>query len=195
VSANGDKAGAPRQSAADARAEAQARATARRAERAVVIDREFADGVPGRAILVAAQASTAVFVVATVVAAAVDTRPLRLATALVDVVLFVVGCALFLVALYDGAQRSREAEMTMSGWWFLTDAAPPAVRRTLLGALAVQTVTAFAGAAARPFTSLAFGILVPTLGVALAGLWGARHGSFPERRVVAAPPPARRRRR
>jgi hypothetical protein len=31
---------------------------------------------------------------------------------------------------------------------------------------------------ARPFTSLAFGVLSPLFGLAMAGLWGARHGSF-----------------
>jgi hypothetical protein len=47
-------------------------------------------------------------------------------------------------------------------------------------------VVAFAAAALRPFTSLAFGILVPMWGLALAGVWGARHGTFGPR-VVAEP--------
>ena len=33
----------------------------------------------------------------------------------------------------------------------------------------------------RPFTPLAFGILVPMLGLGLIALWGARHGTFPAR--------------
>jgi len=42
-------------------------------------------------------------------------------------------------------------------------------------------VAAFATAAARPNSSLAFGILAPLWGQGLAGLWGARHGAFPPR--------------
>jgi hypothetical protein len=34
-------------------------------------------------------------------------------------------------------------------------------------------------AAARPFTALAFSVLVPMLGVGLLALWAARHGRFP----------------
>lgn len=171
-----------RPSAAEARAAAEAAAKARRAAQQGELDAHFAEVIPGRAILRAAQGSTLLFVVVTVLAAAVDTRGLRLVAAVVDLVLFVIGCLLFLLALYGGAQRSRTAEMTMSGWWFLSGSAPRSVRTTLLGAVAVQTVTAFAGAAARPFTALAFGILVPTLGLALCGLWGGRHGWFPARR-------------
>ena len=32
-----------------------------------------------------------------------------------------------------------------------------------------------------PFTSLAFGVLVPMFGLAQAGLWGARYGHFGSR--------------
>jgi hypothetical protein len=45
----------------------------------------------------------------------------------------------------------------------------------------VQVVVALVTAIARPFTGLAFGILVPVFGLGLAGLWGARRGSFPSR--------------
>ena len=55
------------------------------------------------------------------------------------------------------------------------------VRRQLLGAFGVQVVVALATAAIRPFTGLAFGILVPTYGLGLVGLWGARRGAFPPR--------------
>lgn len=169
------------QTVAEARAEAQARAKAARADTASALAEHFGDRPVGPGIVQFALASTAVFTVATLVAAIGDTRSLRIATAVLDVVLFVVGCVLFLVALYVGAQRSRERVITMSGLWFLSGSAPPRVRTVLLANVAVQTVVAFVGASIRFGSSLAFGILVPTLGIALCGLWGARHGMFPER--------------
>ena len=36
-------------------------------------------------------------------------------------------------------------------------------------------------AGVRTFTVLAYGVLVPVYGLALCGLWGARHGWFPDR--------------
>jgi len=36
-------------------------------------------------------------------------------------------------------------------------------------------------ASVRPFTGLAFGILVPTYGLGLVGLWAVRLGEFPPR--------------
>jgi hypothetical protein len=46
---------------------------------------------------------------------------------------------------------------------------------------------AVATAAARPFSSLAFGILAPMFGLALLALWGAVHGRFPPRVAPATP--------
>lgn len=175
---------APRQTAAEARAEAQARANAGRAERDDALAQRFGGGVPGQGILRATRITTAAFVLFTTVAVVLDTRGARLAIALFDVALFVAGCVLFLLALYEGAQRSREADLTMAGWWFLSGSAPRPVRVTLLGAVAVQTVAAFTGAAIRIESALAFGILVPTLGLALCGLWGARYGMFPPRKFA-----------
>ena len=50
--------------------------------------------------------------------------------------------------------------------------------------MAVQTIVGLVTAAIRIETTLAFGILVPTLGLAFCGLWGARHGLFPPRRFA-----------
>lgn len=129
--------------------------------------------------------ATALFGVAAAAAAAV---PEQLATpvAVLDVVLFGAGLGAFTAALVAAAARSRHEELTVSGLFLLTGSAPAPVRRALLGALAVQTVVALATASARPFTPLAFGILVPTLGLGACGLWAARHGTFPPR------PPSRR---
>jgi hypothetical protein len=58
------------------------------------------------------------------------------------------------------------------------------VRTNLLGALAAQVAVAVLTASVRPYTTLAFGTLVPVYGLGLCGLWAARHGSFGSR-VVA----------
>jgi hypothetical protein len=123
---------------------------------------------------------TAVFTVTGVAAAVAE--PARPVAVAVSLALFVLGTAAMALALLRAAGRSRTDEVTVPGVFFLTESAPPAVRRHLLGALAVQVVVALATAAARPFTSLAFGILVPVYGLGLAGLWGARHGQFGPRR-------------
>jgi len=63
--------------------------------------------------------------------------------------------------------------------FFLTGGtAPRPVRVRLLGAFAVQVVVALVTSSIRVYTEVAFGILVPMLGLGLAGLWGARHGRF-----------------
>ena len=52
---------------------------------------------------------------------------------------------------------------------------------TFASSLAVEVVVALGAAIARPYTSLAAGTLVPVYGLALCGLWAARHGTFPPR--------------
>jgi len=121
---------------------------------------------------------TGAFAVAALTAAAV---PVRFATpaAVLDVLLFVVGLAAFAAALLRAAGRSRHEELSVSGLFLLTGCAPPGVRQVLLGCVTAQTLVAFATAALRPFTPLAFGVLVPTFGLGACGLWAARHGVFP----------------
>lgn len=99
--------------------------------------------------------------------------------ATIAVVLFAVGTGAFLGAYAIAVSRSRTEAIAVAELFFLTGAtAPRDVRRRLMAALAVQVAVALATAAARPFTSLAYGTLVPVFGLGLAGLWGARHGSF-----------------
>jgi hypothetical protein len=131
--------------------------------------------------LTASLAGTAAFTVTAVLAVAVDAlRPLAAATA---IALFVAGIALFFWAYAVAVGRSRTDAIGIGGLFFLAgpETAPPPIKRALLAALAVQTVVALATAAARPFTSLAFGVLAPLYGLALTGLWGARHGRFAPR--------------
>lgn len=140
----------------------------------------FGEHVPGRAIIVASWICTGVFALAAVPALAdpADAAALYFG---VSVVLFLAGCALFMVDLVLAAARSRDDAMGIGGLFFLAGSAPTSVQRHLLASLAVQVVVAIGAAALDPFTPLAFGTLVPTLGLAFCGLWSVRHGLFPAR--------------
>lgn len=106
----------------------------------------------------------------------------RTAAAAVSLLLFAVGTAAFLTAYLLALGRSRTEAISVAGLFFLTDgAAPRDVRRWLLAALVVQVAVALATASAKPYTSLAYGILVPVFGLGMTGLWGARHGHFAPR--------------
>lgn len=123
--------------------------------------------------------ATAVFTAVSVAAVAVP-DPLEYVAVPVDLVLFVVGCATFLWAYAVAIGRSRYEALTMAGVFFLADRVAPArVTRALRLLLAAQVVVAVGAAAARPFTAVAFAVLVPLLGLGLMALWGARHGVFP----------------
>lgn len=137
----------------------------------------------GDPIVRASAAGTVVFVLTAV--AAVVTRAATVAAAAVALGLFAAGIGIFFWAYAIAVGRSRTDAIGIGGLFFLAgeDTAPKPVKRVLLGLLAVQTVVGLATAAARPFTTLAFGVLVPLFGLALAGLWGARHGRFGPRRA------------
>ena len=105
-----------------------------------------------------------------------------LSAAIFDGVLFALGTLAFVRTLLVVAQRSRTEELSVAGIWFLGGGSAPAdIRRWLLGCLAVQTAVALVAASLRPYTALAFGILVPMFGVGMCGLWAARSGTFPPR--------------
>jgi hypothetical protein len=99
-----------------------------------------------------------------------------------SVVLFAVGTAAMLWAYALGVSRSRTDLVTVPGLFFLAgDVAPPATRRALRVATIVEVVAVVAAASMRPFTEVAFGILAPMFGLGLMGMWGGRHGAFPDR--------------
>jgi len=128
----------------------------------------------------ASWAGTALFGAASVVAV-VDDGTMRTAAVIVDLALFAAGCGAFLWAFALAVGRSRHEAIGVGGLYFLAGCAPQGVRRYLMGALAVQVVVAFTAASLRPFTAVAFAILVPMFGLGLAGLWAARHGMFDPR--------------
>ena len=132
-------------------------------------------------IIRASVAGTAVFAVIAVLAAATNADALVVVAVIVDLLLFVAGCGAFVVTLVGAAGRSRADELTLTGIWWLTGSGPSEVRRVLLGSFGAQVAVALATASARPFTGLAFGILVPTYGLGLIGLWAVRLGVFPPR--------------
>lgn len=137
---------------------------------------------PGRGMIAASWIGTAVFTVTAVLSAI--TSAMRATGVIVALALFAVGCVVFLKAFFEAVERSRTEEIAVANLYFLSGSAPKVVRRHLLGSTAVQVVVAFATASARPFTAVAFGILVPMYGLGMAGMWAARHGEFPDRRKL-----------
>jgi hypothetical protein len=120
---------------------------------------------------------TAVFVLAAALGAA--SRKLDALAAAVSIILFAIGSVAMLIAFLRAVGRSRTETIGIGGLYFLAGTTAPApVRRIFMVLLAVQTVVGVAAAASRPFTELAACVLAPVFGLGLAGLWGARNGSF-----------------
>lgn len=131
-------------------------------------------------IVTASWVGTAAFGVTSALGAVVSA--LDVVALAVALVLFAAGTVAFFVAYATAVGRSRTDKIGVMAMFFLEGrVAPKPTKRLLLTAFAVQVLVAVAVAAARPNTSLAFGILAPVYGLALAGLWGARHGTFPAR--------------
>lgn len=135
---------------------------------------------PGGPIVVASWVGTAVFVVAAV-AATIAPGPLGAPFAGLSVVYLLAGIALFLYTLVLAAFRSRVDAIGIGGLFFLQGTAPKRVQAHLLASLVIEVVVAFAAASIRIYSPLAFGLLVPMYGLGLAGVWGARHGTFAPR--------------
>lgn len=146
-------------------------------------------------IVGASWAGTIVF--AFVAVAAVAEPRARVPAAALSLALFAAGLGIFVWAYAIAVARSRTDAMGIGGLFFLAGrhTAPARVKFALLSSLAAQVVVGLATAGARPFTSLAFGVLVPTYGLALTGLWGARKGRFAPRRPERPPEAAQEARR
>lgn len=99
-------------------------------------------------------------------------------TAVVSGVLFAVGVVLFLWGYALGVVRSREEQITLGGLFFLSGTAPEVVRLRLRTAFLAQVAVAVIAASVRPYTSVAFAVLAPMLGLGAMALWGARYGTF-----------------
>ena len=138
-------------------------------------------GHPGQDLYKLNLYATAVFVVAAIVAAILP-GPLSIPFAVLSCVLFVIGTIAFLWAYGKAIERSREEDISVAMIYGMATVAPKAVRRRFHTLTFVQSVAAIATSAIHPFTPQAFGILAVMLGIGLAGLWSARHGTFAERK-------------
>lgn len=138
----------------------------------------------GDRIITSSWAGTAVFAVVAIIAT-IDPESLGAPAVIVSLLLFASGSVAMFWAFLIAVQRSREVVIGIGGLYFGAGSAPSGVQRHLMASLAGQVVVAFTTASIRPFTSVAFGILVPVWGLGLAGLWCARHGEFAPRDDVA----------
>lgn len=145
----------------------------------LVDDAEAAE--EGMDVLTASVATTGLFTAAAVLATVFPDQAAR-PVAVLDLLLFVAGLVAFGMAFAKALGRSRTEQIDVARLFFLAaGTAPRTVRNRLLGCLAIQIVVAFTTSSIRLYTEVAYGILVPMLGLGLAGLWGARHGAFPAR--------------
>ena len=143
----------------------------------------------GEVVIKANLAGTLLFTVTAVTAAVFFTTAWQWVAAITALVLFAIGVFAFLWSYYNAVQRSRREQISVTGLYLLLGPPTPApVRRTMLGALAVQVVVAAVTTFTRldgpdgdPGSSLALGFLVPMLGFGLNGLWAAYHADFPAR--------------
>ncbi len=164
--------------AAEARAEYEADREANKAARRAEMDAAFPDGVPGRWVSVSTWLATGVFTLVSI-AAVIDPEAFISVYFGVAVVLFLAGSALFAADIVLMAARSRDDLMGIGGIFLLAGSAPREVQVSLLSSLGVQIVVSIVAAAIHPFTPLAFGTLVPILGLSMCGLWSVRYGHFP----------------
>lgn len=137
-------------------------------------------GTEGGGIINAAWAAASTFAF-TALLATISPDRFGPAAAAVSIALFAIGFGVFLWAYALAVARSRTDAIGIGGLYFLVGSAPKIVAFRLRLALAIEVVVAIASASVRPYSSVAFGVLVPLLGLALCGLWGARFGSFPLR--------------
>lgn len=140
------------------------------------------DADRGERIIVVSWAADVLFAV-TAIPAALGVSAFDVASIAVALGLFVISlgvwCWAFAVAL---VRTTRGDDVVVSSMFLVQGPAPKRVRVHLFGALGVCVAVTAVTAAAEPF-----GVLVPMLPLGLIGLWGARHGVFPPRRVPGGP--------
>jgi hypothetical protein len=134
----------------------------------------------GAPIITVSWIGTGVYVV-TALVATVFPDGFGVAATTVSLVLFAIGCAVFLWAYLVAVQRSRTDLIGIGGLYFLQGTAPRTVQLHLLGSLVVEVVVAVVTASIRLYSALAFGFLVPVFGLGMCGLWAARYGTFEPR--------------
>ncbi len=136
---------------------------------------------------------TALFTVSAGAAALVFEGFAKTQGVVVSLALFGLGVVLFLWGYWRAVQRSRSDVMSVTELYFLVG--PSIEKRTariMNAMLAIQVIVAVTTAIIRgstpaadgtstPGSTLAFGVLVPTFGLGLNGLWSSMYGRFPRR--------------
>ena len=137
---------------------------------------------------------TVSFVVSSTWAAIVFDGVAKAQGVVVDLLLFAIGVVAFLWGYFAAVQRSRADQMAVAELYLLMGSAIPSRVKVLMNSLLIAQITvALVTAMTRLSTpsddggstngsTLAFGVLVPLLGLGLNGLWAATHGTFPPRR-------------
>jgi len=135
----------------------------------------------GERIIVVSWVADALFAV-TAIPAAVGVSAFDVPSIVVALGLFVISlgvwCWAFAVAI---VRTTRGDDVVVASMFLMQGPAPRRVRVHLFGALGVCVAVTAVTALAEPF-----GVLVPMLPLGLIGLWGARHGVYPPRRVPGA---------
>lgn len=143
----------------------------------------------GSVIVQANLVGTVLFSLSAIAAAVTYGGTERALAAAIALALFFTGIVAFAWSFWNAVQRSRVEQVAVTQLYLLLGGvAPSAVRRAMLGALAVQFIVGLATAIGRanapdgsPGTSLALGVLVPLFGFGLNGLWAAFHGEYRDR--------------
>lgn len=135
--------------------------------------------VPAPAVLRrAAIGLTLVHTVMTAIAVALA-GSIRGIIAIAFVVVFLVSIVVFIAAFFTAANRSRTEHVSVVGAFFLGDGAVTSQDRLVFtGAAIVQAIVGIVGSSLRPFTAVAFSVLVALAGLAMMALVGARYGRF-----------------
>ncbi len=147
------------------------------------------DDVKGRLIIQVNIVLTCVFLSASFIAAIVFREPFKTIAVAIDLLCFSLGVVVFLWGYICAVQRSRKVTISVVALYFLVDGVcPKRVALVMNSLLGVQLVGGITTALMRSSTdgqrgsTLAFGILVPMLGLGLNGLWAAHYGNFSSRR-------------
>ena len=149
--------------------------------------RATAERNPGSTLVRLSWAGTLISCATSIANAATGSRREYWLSAAPALVLLALGCVAFLWAFAVAVERSRTEEIGVGGLFFLEGCAPRRAQLVMMASVAVQTVVPLVVAIIRPFT--AFAVLAPVWSLGLAGLWGARHGTFPPRRQAGASQP------
>jgi hypothetical protein len=139
----------------------------------------------GRRVIEVSWASDALFAV-TAIPVALGATVLEPVSVFVALALFLSSLGVWAYAFGLGLVRSaRGDDVSVANLFLLQGSAPSVVKKHLFGALGLSVLIAGATGFRAPA-----GFLVPMLPLGLAGMWAARHGTFPARESTA-PRPAR----